>query len=106
FCLSIGLATALLALASLSFAQSPTVSTDKDDYVPGEIVHISGSGWLPGETVTMILFETPETPDVRMLTAVADAAGSFTNEDFAPVERDLGVTFTLVATGQTSGWSA
>jgi hypothetical protein len=63
-------------------------------------------GWLPGETVMMILFETPETEDVRMLTAVTDASPSFTNEQFSPIQRDLGVTFTLVATGQTSGWSA
>ncbi|HET9326019.1 MAG TPA: immunoglobulin-like domain-containing protein [Candidatus Eisenbacteria bacterium] len=105
--LQLALATALfVSFATPSLAQTPTVSTDKEDYVPGEIVHISGSGWLPGETVMMILFETPENPDVRMLTAVADSSGSFTNEEFSPVERDMGVTFTLVATGQTSGWTA
>src|SRR5687767_2745611 len=30
-----------------------TVNTDKDDYQPGEIVSITGSGWLPGETVRL-----------------------------------------------------
>ena len=29
-----------------------TITTDKEDYVPGEYVIITGSGWEPGETVS------------------------------------------------------
>src|SRR5207247_1168756 len=31
-----------------------TVKTDKDDYAPGEVVTITGSGWQPFETVTLL----------------------------------------------------
>jgi hypothetical protein len=34
---------------------SAMVWTDKDDYAPGEFALISGSGWMPGETVDIIL---------------------------------------------------
>src|SRR5215203_2969735 len=30
-----------------------TIDTDRDDYSPGQIVQISGSGWQPGETVRL-----------------------------------------------------
>src|SRR5262245_13882571 len=38
---------------------SATVITDKQDYYPGEVLHISGTGWLPGETVKLFITETP-----------------------------------------------
>jgi hypothetical protein len=30
-----------------------TIDTDKDDYSPGQVVQISGSGWQPGESVRL-----------------------------------------------------
>jgi len=42
-----------LAVAGAAFAQ--TVSTDKPDYGVGETVIITGAGWQPGETVSMVL---------------------------------------------------
>ncbi len=41
-----------------------------------------------------------------MLTAVADASGNITNSEYVVQETDLGVTFLLTATGQTSGYTA
>src|SRR5437762_1399037 len=32
-----------------------TVKTDKADYAPGTRVTITGSGWVPGETVRLVL---------------------------------------------------
>ena len=37
----------LLLTVTASAAASPTLSTDKADYSPGEVVHITGEGFLP-----------------------------------------------------------
>src|SRR5687767_12912282 len=39
-----------------------TVMTDKRDYYPGDTVEITGSGWQPGETVTIVFDEIPDLP--------------------------------------------
>ncbi len=87
----------------VAFGQSASVSTDKPDYVPGEIVVITGTGWMPGETVVLALHEEPTTHEDRTLTAVADADGGFTNSEYSPEPHDVGVTYLLTATGQMSG---
>ena len=79
-----------------------TIETDRDDYAPGEVVTITGTGWQPGETVRLLLQEvTPEHAD-RLLTAVADDQGNIFNNSFAPEEHHLGVRFYLTATGAGS----
>jgi hypothetical protein len=83
-----------------------TVRTDKEDYAPGEIVTITGSGWEPGETVFMQLHEDPLVHGDRTLSAVADENGHIFNNSFSPEEHDIGVRFVLEATGQTSGRTA
>ncbi|MBC6365367.1 HYR domain-containing protein, partial [Algoriphagus sp. AK58] len=83
-----------------------TVTTDKLDYAPGEYVTISGSGWQPGETIVLHFDEEPKPATCLLshdLTAIADASGNFTNSQFLVKENHLGVTFTLTATGQSSG---
>lgn len=81
-----------------------TVKTDKDDYPPGETVTITGGGWQPGETVTLLLHEAVDPPfhEDRILSAVADANGNIVNAEFQPEEHDIGVRFYLTATGGTS----
>jgi hypothetical protein len=83
-----------------------TVQTDKEDYAPGETVTITGSGWEPGETVSMKLHEDPLVHGDRTLSAVADADGKIFNNSFKPEEHDLGVRFVLDAVGLTSGRTA
>src|SRR5213595_1548492 len=81
-----------------------TVKTDKEDYAPGEVVTITGSGWQPGEAVTLELHEDldhDEDTD-QTLTTTADSSGNILSREFAPDEHDLGVRFYLTATGQTS----
>jgi hypothetical protein len=85
-----------------------TVTTDRSDYPPGTTVVITGSGWLPGETVELTLHEVleePVHPDL-VLYAVADQNGTFVNSEFAPDDHDVGVTFILTAVGLTSGYTA
>src|SRR5688572_28036628 len=86
-----------------------TVTTDKLDYQPGEYVIITGSGWTPGETVTLHFDETPVPATCLLshdLTAVADANGDIYNNQFLVKENHLGVHFILTATGLSSGFVA
>jgi hypothetical protein len=41
-------------------ASNATLQTDKSDYAPETTVHFTGSGWLPGEVVTLHLVESSE----------------------------------------------
>src|SRR5438876_1601119 len=101
----VGLVGGFLAALALP-ASAATVATDKPDYAPGQTVVITGSGWEPGETVNLVLYEDPAVDLPLQLTAVADANGDFMNADFIVDVFDLGVTFTLTATGDPSGLTA
>ncbi len=94
-------------LKTVSFVEdSPaTVTTDDTDYAPTETVTITGSGWLPGETIRLTLRRDNDAPDT-VLTAGAGDDGTFTNADYVVEWSDLNVTFLLTAVGQTSGYTA
>jgi hypothetical protein len=73
-----------------SAAAQPSITTDKADYKPGEVVHISGTGFVPGETYAMPV-KRPDgsivlvDPVLHFATpgwgfAVADAAGDLAYE--------------------------
>ena len=83
-----------------------TVKTDAADYAPGSVVTIIGSGWQPGETVTLTLVESPLFDTHPVMTAVADGRGRFTNAEFSPDEHDIGIRFFLTAVGSQSGTQA
>jgi hypothetical protein len=97
---------ACLFLAGAAYAQSPTVTTDKEDYAPGETVIVTGAGWLSGETVQLVFDETPQIHEPDTLYATADASGNIYNNEYVIQDHDLGQTFILTATGLTSGWTA
>jgi len=79
-----------------------TVKTDYPDYGAGEYVGVSGTGWQPGETVTLVIHELGTgDPDV-VLNAVADQSGNIANSQFAPSAGDYGVRFLLTAMGSNS----
>ena len=106
--LSVALILFLMPVVAYSSAFAATVATDRADYAPGEIVVITGSGWLPGETVTVLLHEEPiidpaVDPDTWLEPSpVADSEGNLYDE-FVVQPNDVGVTFTLTATGLSSG---
>lgn len=77
--------------------------TDKSDYVPGETVVITGTGWKAGSTLSMLLEVEPRTHDPVTFTAVVDARGNFTNKDYTVQTSDLGVLFKLTVTGDGEG---
>ena len=92
--------------AVLFESSAATVTTDKTDYAPGETVVITGTGWQPGETVDLNVHRDNDNPPDTWLTAVADGDGNIQNTEFVVQESDIGVTFLLTATGQTSGFTA
>jgi large repetitive protein len=79
-----------------------TVKTDQSDYAPGTIVTITGSGWQPGETVTLTLLESPLIDTHPVMTAVADQNGNIFNNQFSPDSHDVDVRFFLTASGSQS----
>ncbi|HKS66090.1 MAG TPA: kelch repeat-containing protein, partial [Candidatus Acidoferrales bacterium] len=81
----------------------PLVQTDLGDYPPGSVVTITGSGFQPGETVTIQLIESPLLDTHGPYTAVADANGNFLDTDFVTDPYDLNIRFFLTATGAASG---
>ncbi|MGB2900514.1 MAG: Ig-like domain repeat protein [Candidatus Acidiferrum sp.] len=94
------------ALSSTEVYGFATVKTDRADYAPGEIVTITGSGWQPGETVTLSFLESPLIDTHPNLTAVADASGNIVNAQFSPDIHDLDIRFYLTAVGSVSGIQA
>ncbi len=91
------------ALASTELYAFPTVKTDQSDYAPGTTVNITGSGFKPGENVTLALVESPLLDTHPAMTAVADANGNISNSQFVPDAYDLNVKFYLTAVGGESG---
>lgn len=96
----------VLKSISLLDSSNATITTDQLDYAPGTPVVITGTGWQPGETVTMAFHEEPTPHDESALTATADANGNFTNTDFTPEALHHGVAFVLTAKGQSSNSTA
>ena len=105
----------LLVMVFLSFGtisaqaqDAATVSTDKDDYSPGQYVIVTGAGWVPGETVLFDFHETPKvcTSDHHERSTIAKADGTIYYDQFLINEKHLGVAFVLTATGQSSGMQA
>jgi hypothetical protein len=80
-----------------------TIETNKDDYAPGEIVHVAGHGWAPGEKVNLHMTENPDTHADVDTNVVADDTGAFSVHYYDVQTHDIEVTFTLTATGATSG---
>src|SRR5438445_1296223 len=89
-------------------AAAATLTTDKSDYSPGQHVTFTGTGWQPGETVNVEIYETSVDPffDEGGVTAIADANGNISNSDFACQTSFLGQGFLANASGQSSGSTA
>src|SRR5262249_41871120 len=95
-----------LILGSLRVVYAATVTTDKGDYTPGETVIMTGTGWMPGETVELLIQEDPVTHGNLIFYAQADFNGDFINKEYSPELHDIGVVYTLTATGLISGLTA
>jgi hypothetical protein len=91
--------------AANAWAQ-PSIQTDAAGYRPGATVTISGAGWMPDEPINIVVTETNGPDPAETYSVVADSAGDFTNEDFVTYLSDVGLHFSVTATGRSSGYSA
>jgi hypothetical protein len=92
-------------LADETILSVPRVRMKKQDG-PGPLIAISGSGWQPGETVSLVLRDLSQPSPEQTFTATADAAGEIFNDQFSPDVRAASATFVLTAQGNSSGLKA
>jgi hypothetical protein len=104
----------LLLLAALAPAMAqPTLSTDLPDYPPGAVVTITGTGFAPGETVTVQVTHAngdPAGTDPQYhlpWTVTADSSGGFLTTWTVPMDGDAEwATLIATANGASSGLHA
>ena len=91
----------LLTASSAAAEAAPSVTSDKGDYAPGEVVTLTGADWQPGESVHLTIDDELGRTWQRQVDVVADGAGSFTDKFALP---DWFVaSYTVVAEGAVSG---
>jgi hypothetical protein len=98
-----------LLVASVVSASAASIQTDKLDYAPTETVFITGSGWLPGETVLLEVDHVGEGTfgfGHEPWTVTADPSGKVSSTWYVHPDDSLGATFLLTAIGVTSGQQA
>jgi hypothetical protein len=79
----------------------PSISSDKADYAPGDLVTLNGSSWAAGEAVHVVVNDSAGETWRHEADVVAAADGTFSHRVTLP---DWFVaTYNVVATGQTSG---
>src|SRR5262249_49009231 len=81
-------------------------ATDKFDYAPGETATIAGSGFRSGETVTLQVVHTDNTPPGGAghdpFTVTADSSGHIAASWHVDADDSLGSSFLLNAKGESS----
>ena len=96
------LAAAGTASAAEPFSPfGPSISSNKADYAPGEHVVLTGSGWQPGETVSVFVEDDQNKTWSRNVDVTADGVGSFIDEFDLP--EHFVATYSVTATGRQSG---
>jgi hypothetical protein len=80
---------------------SPTISSDKADYSPGETVVLTGTNWLPGEHVHIVVNDSVGQTWFREADVTADAGGSIRDEFQLPTS--FIAEYAVTATGDASG---
>ena len=93
-----------IAFATANNGAGLSITTDKDDYAPGDTVWFTGAGWTPGDSVDIVLTDDP-TLDSHNWTVGIGEDGGFRDSTYVVDINDLGVTFTLTATSRATGQS-
>jgi gliding motility-associated-like protein len=91
------------AMSTIGQAQNVTITTDKDDYFPGEYVIMDGTGWIPGDVITLTLTHIePNIPahdhEPIVLTAGEDGTIHYV---WLVLDQELNTTFLLSAQSLT-----
>src|SRR5438552_464323 len=81
--------------------------TDKDDYLPGDNVILSGSGWKPNENVYLYAVDDTTEAWTYGSTVAADSNGGFVVNPYFVVQLvQLGANFSVSAVGAQSAMQA
>ena len=80
---------------------SPTISSDKADYAPGETVILTGDNWLPGEHVHITVNDSVGQTWLRESDMNADESGSIRDEFQLP--DSFIAEYAVTAVGDASG---
>ena len=94
-----------VAFATTTTEDGLSISTDKDDYQPGDVVHLTGYGWPANDVLDIVLTDDPLTHEPHVWTVQVSEAGTFQDDTYVVDKGDLDVTFTLVATSRATGQS-
>lgn len=92
-------------LKSVETSRHATVASDRTDYAPNTVVTLTGTGWVPGEAVTLTISVSNGNP-TTVLTATADQQGNISNSNFETDNADKHRAFLVKAVGGTSKRSA
>src|SRR5215213_2140426 len=82
-------------------AASPTITSDKADYAPGELVTLTGGGWQPGESVNIKVNDTYGASWSRNVDVTANSNGNITDSFNLP--NTFVSDYDVTATGAQSG---
>lgn len=88
-----------VALATSSTEDGLSITTDKDDYAPGDTVWFTGAGWPAGDVLDIVLTDDP-THDYHEWTVEVGEDGAFRDSTYVVDVGDIDVTFTLTATSR------
>ena len=72
----------MIAFATTTTEDGLSISTDKDDYQPGDTVHFTGYGWQPGDVLDIVLTDDPLTHDPLTWTVNVGEDGMFHDSTF------------------------
>jgi hypothetical protein len=82
-----------------------SITTDKDDYQPGDTVYFSGAGWPANDVLDIVLTDEPQTHPPLEWTVNVGEDGTFADSTYVVDEGDVDVTFTLLTTSRaTERW--
>jgi hypothetical protein len=95
----------MMADATATSDDGLVITTDKDDYRPGDTVEFSGSGWPANDTLDIVLEDEPVTHEPHTWWAPVGEDGTFSDSTYVVDVGDIDVTFTLTATSRASGRS-
>ena len=92
----------VIAAATDSSEDGLSISTDKDDYAPGDTVWFTGAGWPANDTLDILLEDEPATHEPHTWWVPVGEGGTFRDSTYVVDVGDFGVTFTLTATSRSS----
>ena len=92
----------MIAYATSSSDDGLSITTDKDDYQPGDTVWFTGTGWPAADTLDILLEDEPATHEPHTWWVPVGEDGAFRDSTYVVDVGDIDVTFTLTATSRAT----